>query len=185
MSDINISIPNDGSKRLLTGGKYCPDDIVVTAQAVQSDNLFNIDLLNLAWRQSKDGYAPKVEDGVFYSGGKSGISAGAYAYVFVEPGDMIKFSANVSGQEGRIEVRAFPIPSNSVFDTSTQLESFLIANDGFEKIFSIPEGCYCFGFAAYGASRYVMAITDISITKEVSESAEQAVAYSILMGDAV
>ena len=31
MSDINISIPAGASKRLKTGGKYCPDDVVVTA----------------------------------------------------------------------------------------------------------------------------------------------------------
>ena len=31
MSDINISIPAGEKKRLLTGGKYCPDDIVVEA----------------------------------------------------------------------------------------------------------------------------------------------------------
>lgn len=31
MSDMNISIPDGSSKRLLTGGKYCASDIVVTA----------------------------------------------------------------------------------------------------------------------------------------------------------
>ena len=29
MSEINVSIPAGAKKRLLTGGKYCPDDIVV------------------------------------------------------------------------------------------------------------------------------------------------------------
>lgn len=32
MSDISIRIPGGQSKRLLTGGKYCPDNIVVTAE---------------------------------------------------------------------------------------------------------------------------------------------------------
>lgn len=32
MSYMNISIPGGASKRLLTGGKYCPADIVVTAE---------------------------------------------------------------------------------------------------------------------------------------------------------
>ena len=32
MSDISISIPSGESKRLLTGGKYCPENIVVTAE---------------------------------------------------------------------------------------------------------------------------------------------------------
>ena len=32
MSDININIPAGEKKRLLTGGKYCPDDIVVAAE---------------------------------------------------------------------------------------------------------------------------------------------------------
>ena len=31
MSDININIPAGAKKRLKTGGKYCPDDVVVTA----------------------------------------------------------------------------------------------------------------------------------------------------------
>jgi hypothetical protein len=33
MSNFQISIPDGESKRLLTGGKYCPADIVVTASA--------------------------------------------------------------------------------------------------------------------------------------------------------
>lgn len=33
MSDINIEVPYGGSKRLLTSGKYCADDIVVSAGA--------------------------------------------------------------------------------------------------------------------------------------------------------
>ena len=32
MSDINIKIPAGKKKRLLTGGKYCPDDIVAEAE---------------------------------------------------------------------------------------------------------------------------------------------------------
>ena len=32
MSDFNITIPGGESKRLKTGGKYCPTDIVVTAE---------------------------------------------------------------------------------------------------------------------------------------------------------
>ena len=32
MSEFNISIPGGQSKRLLTGGKYCPADILVTAE---------------------------------------------------------------------------------------------------------------------------------------------------------
>lgn len=32
MSDININIPAGAKKRLKTGGKYCPDDVVVTAE---------------------------------------------------------------------------------------------------------------------------------------------------------
>ena len=32
MSEFNISIPGGESKRLLTGDKYCPDDILVTAE---------------------------------------------------------------------------------------------------------------------------------------------------------
>ena len=32
MSEFNISVPGGESKRLKTGGKYCPADIVVTAE---------------------------------------------------------------------------------------------------------------------------------------------------------
>ena len=32
MSEFNISIPGGQSKRLKTGSKYCPADIVVTAE---------------------------------------------------------------------------------------------------------------------------------------------------------
>lgn len=40
MSDINISIPAGEKKRLLTGGKYCPDDIVVEAEGGDTDAAF-------------------------------------------------------------------------------------------------------------------------------------------------
>lgn len=33
MSEFNFSIPGGASKRLKTGGKYCPDDIIVTAES--------------------------------------------------------------------------------------------------------------------------------------------------------
>ena len=32
MSEFNISVPCGNSKRLLTGGKFCPSDIIVTAE---------------------------------------------------------------------------------------------------------------------------------------------------------
>ena len=37
MSDINISIPSGENKRFLTGGKYCPDDIVVTTDNLEEE----------------------------------------------------------------------------------------------------------------------------------------------------
>lgn len=40
MSDINISIPGGEKKRLLTGGKYCPDDIVVEVVGGDTDAAF-------------------------------------------------------------------------------------------------------------------------------------------------
>lgn len=40
MSDMNISIPAGEKKRLLTGGKYCPDDIVVEAEGGDTDAAF-------------------------------------------------------------------------------------------------------------------------------------------------
>ena len=40
MSDINISIPGGEKKRLLTGGKYCPDDIVVEAESGDAEAAF-------------------------------------------------------------------------------------------------------------------------------------------------
>lgn len=40
MSDINISIPGGEKKRLLTGGKYCPDDIVVEAEGGDTEAAF-------------------------------------------------------------------------------------------------------------------------------------------------
>ena len=42
MSDINITIPGGTSKRLLTGGKYCDKDIVVTAEGGGGDSEENL-----------------------------------------------------------------------------------------------------------------------------------------------
>ena len=40
MSDINVSIPAGAKKRLLTGGKYCPDDIVIETTGGDTDAAF-------------------------------------------------------------------------------------------------------------------------------------------------
>ena len=37
MSDINITIEGGASKRLLTAGKYCDSDIVITASSGASE----------------------------------------------------------------------------------------------------------------------------------------------------
>ena len=40
MSDINVSIPAGAKKRILTSGKYCPDDIVVEATGGDTEAAF-------------------------------------------------------------------------------------------------------------------------------------------------
>lgn len=185
MSELNINLSAGEKKRLLTGGKYCPDDIVVEAN-VRNYNLFDIDDVKIAWRANNSKrYSPKVENGVFYSGGKAGDAAGGFAYVYVNAGDVIRFSGDVSGEQGVVEVRCFAYPIEDYFDASTGMGNFNIDNTAFDKGYVIPEGCTCFGFAAYSANQYGMAFTNITIAIETSALAEQAVAYSILMGDAI
>ena len=58
MSDFNITVPGGESKRLKTGGKYCPADIVVTAE--------NIDPLDAYWE-------------IFQQGGKRTDYGGAFS----------------------------------------------------------------------------------------------------------
>ena len=42
MSDINITIPGGSSKRLMTEGKYCDKNIVVTAEGGSQENLDSV-----------------------------------------------------------------------------------------------------------------------------------------------
>lgn len=133
----------------------------------ESANLFDINNILTAARYAFEAssFAPKVENGVFYSGGKSGESAGAAAYVPVNAGDVIQFSATVSGSSGSIEVHVFPTPVNGIFPASTNLESFQCANASFEKTYTIPDGMNCFGFKAYADAKYGMQLTDIIMQK--------------------
>lgn len=66
MSDFALTIPGGESKRLKTGGKYCPDDIVVTAEGTALPELTNpgtaVDLMD--GKQMIDG-SGNVVDGSF------------------------------------------------------------------------------------------------------------------------
>ena len=187
MSDVHISITLGESKRILTGGKFCNDDIVVSAVSPQATNLFNIEAPLFA---AKDGtgnmsYLPKVENGVLYSGGQLGAASGAVAYVYVSPGSMVRFAADIAGESGYLECFAFTTPVAGWYSGAAMLARLTVNNESVNQTFLIPEGYQCFGFAAYSSSRYGMQLTNIGIYVEAGTAAEQAVAYSILKGDAV
>ena len=164
MSELNISVNSGESLRLLTGGKYCPADILVTAE----NNLFNIDSFKLTSpdRYGLD-YSPYAENGVFYSGGVSGASAGRFAYVDVNPGDAMAFIANTSGESGYVEVRCFSLPGeNGVSEKSTKLWQKAAGNgELMATAWVVPEGYACFGFAAYSPTRHGLQLTNITIAR--------------------
>lgn len=131
------------------------------------ENLFDINNLLLAGPTSYNiSRPPKVENGVFYSGGKTGDGVGAFSYVTVNEGDTIRFSANVTGT-GIIKVYAFPTPVDRLIDEQVlvKFEEISINNASVEKTYTIPAGKNCFGFAAEGNERYCLQLTDIVIQK--------------------
>lgn len=165
MSEFNVTVPGGESLRLKTGGKYCPADILVTANM----NLFDIDSIKLSSpdRYGLD-YKPYVENGVFYSGGISGVSAGCYAYVDVNPGDAIAFFANMNGNDGYVEVRGFSAPADNGVTSgkNTKILQKAVANSNHvATAWVVPEGFSCIGFAAYSPTQYGIQLTNITIAK--------------------
>lgn len=150
-------------------------------------NLFDIGNVRTASTSSYSLSKPiKVENGVIYSGGIAGDSEGEYAYIFVQPGDVIRFKATVSGQSGVITfLSASSVSADRIFQNHSTIGNHSISGGNVEKYFAIPEGAYCFGFAAYSAERYGMQLTNIAIEKTQSSAAEQAAALAILMGEAL
>lgn len=164
MIEFNVTVPGGESLRLKTGGKYCPADILVTANM----NLFDIDSIKLTSpdRYGLD-YRPYAENGVFYSGGVSGSSAGCFAYVDVNPGDVITFVANTSGESGYVELRFFSPPGeNGVSAKNIKLWQKGVENGSLVvTAWVVPEGYYCVGFSAYSATKYGIQLTNITIAK--------------------
>ena len=151
-------------------------------------NLFDISNLLLVGKLMADAtnYRPKVEDGELLSGGVAGATSGAIACVYVKPGDVIYFEIHTEGDDGTIQIVLGENISNGLFTSFTMLNEFkTTAGADHFKTYVIPEGYTLFGFAAFSGQKYGIRMSNIRITKEIGAAAEQAAAYSILMGDSV
>lgn len=129
-------------------------------------NLFDINNLMFAADNTyhlQTQYLPKVENGVLYSGGISGVSAGPVMYVAVSPGNVVEFSADVSGS-GKIEIWAISDPVDQIYSTSTRLEQISVGDNSLAKTYTIPDGMTYFGFKVYSTAQYAMQLTNIVIS---------------------
>lgn len=65
---IDITIPGGESRRLLTAGKYCPEDIVVTAEGSVTDEteiLLQAEIIDDIWAELTAKYPDNYPDGAF------------------------------------------------------------------------------------------------------------------------
>ena len=110
-------------------------------------------------------YKPKVENGIFYSGGKLDESQGATIPIYLKPNTDYTFSCNVSSNDANIYLLALLIKDvdGYLFNLDVAQTILAVRNNGNATV-AFNSGKYtAFGFVAYSTNQYGMAITDIQL----------------------
>ena len=142
-------------------------------------NLFNINKVKICYRNSgAKFYAPKIENGILWSGGRSGYSAGGLIYVPLNGIDKLKFSANlhfiredVLKSKTLFEIMGFHSIGDddiTVGDVKTLYSATVDASKQKDISVTINTSGYAyFGFYFWTEEQYLMGLSDIKIIKEV------------------
>lgn len=137
-------------------------------------NLFDIDnpFITAAAAGYITSYAPKVEDGKFYNGGKTGESAGASYTIPVEAGSTYTVQFVIGGESANWEVRAVTLNGN-VWTSNTTLSTNVSGTvTGYvSTTVTVPSGKTHLFVACYSATKQGSWETDIQIEKGSPASA--------------
>jgi hypothetical protein len=110
-------------------------------------------------------YKPKVENGIFYSGGKLDESQGATIPIYLEPNTDYTFSCNVSSNDANIYLLALLIKDfdGYLYNPDEAQTILVVRNNGNATVTFNSREYTAFGFVAYSTNRYGMEITDIQL----------------------
>lgn len=137
-------------------------------------NLFDIDnpFITAATAGYITSYAPKVEDGKFYNGGKMGETAGASYTIPVEDGSTYTVQFVIGGESANWEVRAVTLNGN-VWTSNTTLSSNVSGpvTGYISTTVTVPSGKTHLFVACYSATKQGSWETDIQIEKGSPASA--------------
>jgi hypothetical protein len=147
---------------------------MLLSQQRKSKNLFDIDNLKLVWKNSfsKLNYSPKVENGVLYSGGLRGSSAGGFIVIDIRDYDYITISFNADFDAAVEKSRVFEgyffnsIPSDDIVTEGYVYVPINSANNirlGNNAFSTTTLGYNYFGFAAASTTRYGVAMTNVQV----------------------
>lgn len=159
-----------------------PQDIINAGDnkieiAVRGNNLFDVNNIKLmALNQATlDSYSPKVEDGVFYSGGIVGKSSGAVAYIpnpYTSTGTKyLTFTAEWDDTETKCYVglsRINNVGEDGIGTSSLAKQLQLTTNGGTYTISAgVPKSHFPYiGLVAYSTTKYGLRLTNIQISTE-------------------
>ena len=148
-------------------------DAPVEVQGVgeKTGNLFDINNLNLCMTSTSSiDYTPKVENGVFYSGGQLGKASGRFPYVEIGDAETVTISFTVSGEAPSGYIYGFDgVDDDGVVIGNVILNNF--SNSLGTITFTYTGAKQYIGICAFSQNRYGVALSNIQVL-EGSHTAE-------------
>lgn len=159
---VSLSVTGNAAQ----GGTPSPDaPVEVQGVGEKTGNLFDVTNLNLCMTSTSSiDYTPKVENGIFYSGGQSGKASGQFPYVEIGDAETVTISFTVSGETPSGYIYGF----DGVDDDGVVIGNVIINN------FSNSLGTITFtytgakqyiGICVFSQNRYGVALSNIQIIK--------------------
>ena len=129
---------------------------------VSGRNLFDVHNLNLCMTTiSSTGYTPKVENGIFYSGGQLGHASGKFPYIATDS-KPITISFTISGETPTGYIYGFDGVDDDGIIVGSVILNTLSSNLGAVN-FTYNGAKKYIGFCLYSENRYGVALSDIQI----------------------
>lgn len=170
ISEIDTAMLNEGSTALpyepyFEGLRHTK----VTAFESDGANLFDIYRTDfVAAKTSGLNFLPKAENGVMYSGGKSGVEAGAMIPIYIKPNTNYTFSCNIywnTDKETRaiISINLISNIQDSTYSTVKVVKS--IQEQGYYS-HTFNSGEYeAFGIIAYSTNQYGIEFREVQLVE--------------------
>lgn len=157
--------------------KLVPADISANDRAIiekiggatkKCANLFDISRTDFVFRDEfTKNYAPKVENGILYSGGVHQTTEGGTIPIYLKPNTDYTFSCEISSEDAvvGIEFKLIRNIDEYIYESSSAERIFVKYSTG-KHIQTFNSGDYkAFGLFAYSTNKYGIAITNIQINE--------------------